>query len=1067
MTYELKFKVTGNLSEIQQSLKEFGSGITQAKKQSADLGNGLSSGMARLREDVNAIRGNLRDLSQQLLESQKNTRAAQSAERVALGESARQLAEVRQRQRDITAEVTRRAAIEKDAAAANLSAARALAAENARIAAKRADSIAAFSGATPEQLRTPQDRSAAIGREQTLRRDAELRMLEINRRADALEAKLAGTRGTLARATGNSTRETVRATTAQRDLNRQLALAGPQVTDIAVSLASGQSPFLVAIQQGGQLRDVFGGIRPALAGVGAALLSLINPITVTVAAVGGIALAFLKGQEEGLRFNRVIALTGSAAGATADQLQEMASRISQVDGATRASASDTLATVAESGKFTAQQFELVARSAEQMRQSAGRDIGATIAEFEKIADNPVDAVEQLNRKYNFLTGSILEQIRTLQEQGREQEAATLAMQAFANAVDNRTPDIVQNLGYIQRGVKAIKDLLREAGDGFLNLGRQQTGRQQFDDLFRERQELLGDARAGNGFARARIQAIEQEMRQLQDAEVAAQKKATQAAAQQRAVTLQADLQTEARQYEDRGAKRARIRISAINRANEAVSAAEAAGDAEAAKSAKASRDLILAGLAKEEAEEAKRKGDAADRLARAGAKRSQEAARQAANLVKIEAGLVQDATQRALQELNRLYDEGAISVADFYAQRQKLELEAIDASIRAAEAQRDAAVDTDDRKQAEAEILKLQRDRAEVATRAAREQAVAERELRNELQLLQARLAESTGQLGEVQRVQLEQERDELLRKFQSNPEAQTLVKQLFDVELAKSRAEAIKGERDKLLGELRDQTDYLNSQSELGGLSPVDAEKQLQEVRQQTLEQLEALRAAAQEAYNQKPTPETLAALKQLDTDILQIKASQNELGNAAKQGAVNALSGFFTDLATGAKSFKEAFKDMVRNFIQGLARMVAEALAKQAVFAILNSLTGGASGAVSTVAVGTRHSGGMAGHGERRSIPASMASFMFANAPRFHDGGPVLKAGEVPAILQTGERVLSRRESADYSRGGGAAKGTRVVNVFDKNFVPDQMDSADGERVLLNIIGQNPGRVRQILGL
>ena len=49
--------------------------------------------------------------------------------------------------------------------------------------------------------------------QQPLRRDAELRMLEINRRADALEAKLAGTRGTLARATGNSTRETVRATT--------------------------------------------------------------------------------------------------------------------------------------------------------------------------------------------------------------------------------------------------------------------------------------------------------------------------------------------------------------------------------------------------------------------------------------------------------------------------------------------------------------------------------------------------------------------------------------------------------------------------------------------------------------------------------------------------------------------------------------------------------------------------------------------------------------------------------------------------------------------------------------
>jgi hypothetical protein len=44
------------------------------------------------------------------------------------------------------------------------------------------------------------------------------------------------------------------------------------------------------------------------------------------------------------------------------------------------------------------------------------------------------------------------------------------------------------------------------------------------------------------------------------------------------------------------------------------------------------------------------------------------------------------------------------------------------------------------------------------------------------------------------------------------------------------------------------------------------------------------------------------------------------------------------------------------------------------------------------------------------------------FATAPRMHSGGMAgLRHDEVPAILQRGERVLSRREAQSYSAGGG----------------------------------------------
>jgi phage-related minor tail protein len=39
-----------------------------------------------------------------------------------------------------------------------------------------------------------------------------------------------------------------------------------QFTDIATQLAGGQSPFLILLQQGGQIKDQFGGVKGALLG---------------------------------------------------------------------------------------------------------------------------------------------------------------------------------------------------------------------------------------------------------------------------------------------------------------------------------------------------------------------------------------------------------------------------------------------------------------------------------------------------------------------------------------------------------------------------------------------------------------------------------------------------------------------------------------------------------------------------------------------------------------------------------------------------------------------------------
>ncbi len=108
-----------------------------------------------------------------------------------------------------------------------------------------------------------------------------------------------------------------------------------QFTDIATQLAGGQSPFLILLQQGGQIKDQFGGVKGALTGVGdylRTLIGFVNPLTLSLAGLtvgaGALAVAWYQGSQEASEFNRQLLLTGSYTGKTSADLANMAERIS-------------------------------------------------------------------------------------------------------------------------------------------------------------------------------------------------------------------------------------------------------------------------------------------------------------------------------------------------------------------------------------------------------------------------------------------------------------------------------------------------------------------------------------------------------------------------------------------------------------------------------------------------------------------------------------------------------------------------------------------------------------------
>jgi phage-related minor tail protein len=246
-----------------------------------------------------------------------------------------------------------------------------------------------------------------------------------------------------------------------------------QVTDIVTALSSGQRPLTVLLQQGGQLKDMFGGVIPAARALSGAILNLINPYTVAAVAVGGLAIAWKQGADEATAFSRALDLSGNIAGTTAQRLQSLSATL-VTSNSTQHDAAAALAAVAQSGKFTAEQMGAVAQAALAMQAATGQAVEQTIAEFAKLTENPVQAAAELNKQVHFLTAATYEHIKALQEEGRTQEAATLLVNEFSRVSTRRAQQAVQDADGITKAWRAVKQGISGAIDELRNFGRLNT-----------------------------------------------------------------------------------------------------------------------------------------------------------------------------------------------------------------------------------------------------------------------------------------------------------------------------------------------------------------------------------------------------------------------------------------------------------------------------------------------------------------------------------------------------------------------------------------------------------------
>lgn len=260
-----------------------------------------------------------------------------------------------------------------------------------------------------------------------------------------------------------------------------------QITDITVSLAAGMPVWLVLLQQGGQIKDSFGGVGNALD----AIASRITPLRLAIGgAIGTVALltaAAVAGYRESMQLAQSITITGNAAGVTEGQVNQLAVQISSLNGRTTI-ARDILNGLISGGRVAGDALADVGRAAYNMAALAGKSAQEVVSEFNKLADDPARAAVELDKQYHFLNTTLFQQIQTLQQAGNEYGALKLAAKAFADETGQRFDELHKKMGWLEtyadvwsRGVDNIKN-------GLLDIGRQQTEVENFQSALEKYQK---------------------------------------------------------------------------------------------------------------------------------------------------------------------------------------------------------------------------------------------------------------------------------------------------------------------------------------------------------------------------------------------------------------------------------------------------------------------------------------------------------------------------------------------------------------------------------------------------
>lgn len=248
---------------------------------------------------------------------------------------------------------------------------------------------------------------------------------------DKQQKSLAGI-GTQLEKTGMSAAQTANA----------MRMVPAQFTDIVVSLASGQAPLTVLLQQGGQLKDMFGGIGPAFKGLASYASGLINPFTLAAGAAGTLAAALYSAEGEATALNKSANTLANTSRLSLAELTALARGASAL-GVSYSSAVDSVGLLSKSINANASVYPKAIKASSDYAWASGQDLTEIIGMFNQLSSDGGKAISDLDDKFNFLTLAQRKQADEALRGGNIAEAQRIAFDGLSGTLETLTKKLNQ------------------------------------------------------------------------------------------------------------------------------------------------------------------------------------------------------------------------------------------------------------------------------------------------------------------------------------------------------------------------------------------------------------------------------------------------------------------------------------------------------------------------------------------------------------------------------------------------------------------------------------------------
>ena len=246
-----------------------------------------------------------------------------------------------------------------------------------------------------------------------------------------------------------------------------------QFTDVATQLAGGQNPWLILLQQGGQVKDSFGGMIPMFRGLaGAITLPMVGATSLAVA-TGALAYAWYQGNSTLSDFNKTLVLSGNQSGLTADRMLVL-SRAGQAAGLTFNQTSESLSALVKAGVSGEAQIASISQSVARFSSASGVEVDKVAEAFGKLTTDPTSGLTAMARQFHNVTAEQIAYVAQLQRSGDEAGALQAANEAATKGFDDQTRRLKENMGTLETWADRTARAFKSMWDSVLDIGRPDT-----------------------------------------------------------------------------------------------------------------------------------------------------------------------------------------------------------------------------------------------------------------------------------------------------------------------------------------------------------------------------------------------------------------------------------------------------------------------------------------------------------------------------------------------------------------------------------------------------------------